>query len=514
MVSNRPYLVDYKPIEGGVAPLDPEIWLYWSRPVLEEQFSNPAQLNSIVKLYPASNTASGIGLSFESYSAGSNLVKLSTTETLTAGEKYSIVIQTGVEDSLGERTSNRSYHWTFTASGISISPPANLNPVDSSIVSGFPGFSWSSVVGATGYVFQLASSPSFSTPLFNTNTTLLTISPSGSFDENQTYYWRVRAVTASGLGLWSDIYSFWYGDRENVHSSSRVSWEPDSFDILQSSLESTPSNVQAFPEISITLTSTPASSYSDYLTLTKTGVSTRNDQASSSINTEVSGSWSLSGNKLTFTPSEDIVSNTLYVLTVDKDLTSTAGRTLGETIELGFTGPYTPMYTSARAVKAILASLLDDFPDDFVNHHIYLASLDANIKYDSYMRVGGFQNSEQVTESVVRSYDLKSHPVSRWVAVKAAARIVQSVIFEDMRSVGKTIQIADYTKRVTQDFLEAAKMALDELKDELLFWDDVVTGGEGGIEWAERSCRWSWQNLDFDWQVVSAERNYGYRSRF
>ncbi len=76
-------------------------------------------------------------------------------------------------------------------------------------------FSWSRITAATGYIFQLDTSATFSSPMFyeatQTNTSSSSTAPSryhNYLHYNTTYYWRVRAYNATDTSDWSAVRNF------------------------------------------------------------------------------------------------------------------------------------------------------------------------------------------------------------------------------------------------------------------------------------------------------------------
>ena len=76
-------------------------------------------------------------------------------------------------------------------------------------------FSWSRIAAATGYIFQLDTSATFSSPMFyeatQTNTSSSSTAPSryhNYLHYNTTYYWRVRAYNATDTSAWSVVRNF------------------------------------------------------------------------------------------------------------------------------------------------------------------------------------------------------------------------------------------------------------------------------------------------------------------
>ena len=76
-------------------------------------------------------------------------------------------------------------------------------------------FSWSRITAATGYIFQLDTSATFSSPMLyeatQTNTSSSSTAPSryhNYLHYNTTYYWRVRAYNATDTSDWSAVRNF------------------------------------------------------------------------------------------------------------------------------------------------------------------------------------------------------------------------------------------------------------------------------------------------------------------
>ena len=89
----------------------------------------------------------------------------------------------------------------------SLSAPPLGAPVDGAAVDSLPVFTWGGVSGAAKYEFQLAGTTAFSPALID----LTTANRRATLTKvlgNDTYYWRVRAVTSTGTnGPWSSVRS-------------------------------------------------------------------------------------------------------------------------------------------------------------------------------------------------------------------------------------------------------------------------------------------------------------------
>jgi hypothetical protein len=84
-----------------------------------------------------------------------------------------------------------------------LAAPNPLSPGSGASVDSVPVFSWSAVSGADHYQFQIAATNTFSPALYSIDTRNTQAALSDVL-QNKTYYWRVRAMTATnGGGAWS-----------------------------------------------------------------------------------------------------------------------------------------------------------------------------------------------------------------------------------------------------------------------------------------------------------------------
>lgn len=92
---------------------------------------------------------------------------------------------------------------------INLSPPKQLLPADSAKdVKTNAMFSWEAVSGAVSYRFQISTSPTFGTVLFDTNNVVTTSVSSNKLQETTNYYWRVRANFSASSSGWSSVRRF------------------------------------------------------------------------------------------------------------------------------------------------------------------------------------------------------------------------------------------------------------------------------------------------------------------
>ena len=88
-----------------------------------------------------------------------------------------------------------------------LAAPNPLSPGSGASVGSVPVFNWSAVSGADHYQFQIAATNTFSPALYSIDTRNTRAALSDVL-QNKTYYWRVRAMTATnGGGAWSAVRS-------------------------------------------------------------------------------------------------------------------------------------------------------------------------------------------------------------------------------------------------------------------------------------------------------------------
>jgi hypothetical protein len=131
--------------------------------------------------------------------------------------------------------------------------PAVVTPVapvvNAADISMIPTFSWNSSASATGYRLEIATEPTFTTPLYaiNTNSTRHTIT--GRLDPNTTYYWRVRASNGCGDGTFSAASSFATRAAPPVLLVDDDDNDPDVLTAYTAALDATATNYDVFDTI-------------------------------------------------------------------------------------------------------------------------------------------------------------------------------------------------------------------------------------------------------------------------
>jgi len=137
--------------------------------------------------------------------------------------------QDGVKSILGYPMAGM-YVFSFTTTAAALlEVPRLLSPANMTAVTGTVQFSWASVSGAALYEVQLAAVPEMDPLLWSTTTVETSVVPAVTLDDGN-YFWRVRALDASGnTGLWSAVYVFSVGQQyvtEEEETSSPPNNEP------------------------------------------------------------------------------------------------------------------------------------------------------------------------------------------------------------------------------------------------------------------------------------------------
>lgn len=159
-----------------------------------------------------------------SWTPDSNLDSDTTYSVTLRGESESIEdeddIDEGIKTFLGQGIVG-NYSWTFTTGTWSVlDSPTLISPSDKISIEDTPIFSWSALTGADTYEIYVSYNPSFENYVWNTSTTLTSVSPPFVFGDGKEYWWKIRAVDSNGYtGNWSAVRSFYKGDVDEGYVS-------------------------------------------------------------------------------------------------------------------------------------------------------------------------------------------------------------------------------------------------------------------------------------------------------
>jgi hypothetical protein len=507
MAAEYPYITFRAPLEvlGTTSELRPLIMMEWSVDIDTNQFSTPSSLASLVMLVNQT-TNEQITLEYVGYTTSNRLLTLQPTTDLDRSTRFRVYVDNLVLSTTNRRSKQR-FTWDFLTAAGGLTAPSPLDPEQFTVQSTWPTFTWTPPgTGVINYYFELDTRWDFATPDYTATTTASSLVPLGTFAEDTTYYWRVRAYTASATGAWCDPQQFYYGTPRTAHASTRQTWyQPEDFGVLVTGWKNGLSNQPAFPTISITFNSAPAANFEQYVGVWSRAQLPRNDVTGQYADTALAGVWTLSGSTITFVPSVALVNNTHYEVRLNQYMTNEDGVTLGKDIVYYFTSTYTPYYADIRSIRSRFLSAEQHIPDDLINYYIYQVSLEAQGRYYMYLQGQPLPYGNQPAESLVRdSPKLTSYGVSRWVEAAVTYRMLNGILRENLRLVDSDRQLGDYSFKLGPGFIKGMELALKQAGEELQYWEDYLTVGD--IPRAtSRSIFWNPSNRDYDWSVMDLE---------
>jgi len=505
-----PQITNFSPSVLGseASDLRPDISIDWSTDIQTSQFSTASTRAALVQLIQK-DLGTIVATDYVSYTAANRRLVIRPSVDLDRGNTFKVIVSKGVLSTDG-RSSKNNYQWEFITAGTSVSSIVLLDPPSNTLHTVFPTLYWntSTTTGTVYYDVQLDDRSDFGSLDYSITTTASSITPAGSFNSETTYYWRVRAHTAVATGAWSVPNSFYFGTVQVAHSTSNQTWlDSDPFGVSAVGFTNGLSNQLAHPTISISFTSTPASTYSSNIAVLAYSQLPRNDTSASYYSSAISGSWALSNKTLTFTPAEDIKKNTRYELRVAATMENTLGEVLGEEYKYYWTGRYEPYYVSDRLIRSRFLTAETNLPDDLINYWIYQASLEANSRYYGFIQLPSYYSfvGDQLTESMVRDQPgLRSFGVLKWTEAAASYMMLKAILNDELRNVGRSRKIGDYSESLSKDFIDAMKLAFDKAKDDLDQWDNYLIPSDTPRS-VSRSFDWSPAMQDYDLSINRVE---------
>lgn len=507
-MANYPELTYRYPTENNDPPTEarPIITLDWSADMVSTQFSSDVERYKNIILME-DETSTIIPTEYVGYTTASKRLQIQPAQDLSSETYYRIIVKNKLLASDGRKSFNE-YSWKFITAESTITAIVLTGPDNNTKFSSFPSFSWEAQ-SATGlyYRFELDERGDFGSPTATASVSGTTHTTAITPTNGSSYFWRVRAYspTASTLiGPWSEIRSFVYRVVEASDiSSTQVLPDTSTFRTTKSMVNGI-SNSSTFPTISFTFNKTPVSSYSDYITVTRKAVLPRNDDVSTYDTYDVAGSWALSGNVLTFTPSEAIRNNTRYEVEISSELESTDGYVFGLTQKYYFTSRYAPYYADIRLIRSRFLSAESSIPDDLINYYIHVASLEANARYWGYTEMNATYGDSLLEPRVRDSGSLRSHGVLRWVEANAVYKMLKGILNENLRDIGRTEHLGDSSVSLSADFIKGIDRALDEAKQDLDQWDNYLIPSDIPLT-VSKNSGWSPSAWDFDFSVRDVE---------
>lgn len=491
MDTRLPVLNSFSPDTGeSVASGSVTLSLGWSLPMLESEFSNAGRLAEIIDVTNDS-THSLLPLTYSSINSSTGTYDF-TISSVPANATIRVFVKSGVKNALG-RSSQYPYVWTFNTSGTT-ADTGLLSPDNYALLSAAPTFTWSSAGTGVSYQFELDTTLNFLSPIFTGTAAATSYSPAYSYTANTTYFWRIRAYSASVTGAWTEPRSFYYGDVVNYDEQSPI--EALVFQPISDTFNGK-SNLASWPTIRLNFSQALAGTASAYVGLYKEPVLARNDVDGEYDQASVAVSYSISGSSITLTPTSSISNNYKYTVRVLQDIASTQGNTLAEDIELTFTSRYDPYYCSVALIESKIGAESTRISRDLINFCIHLASLDANITYLSQLGTVDGLGIDGLDEDNMRAENLTGHIVVRWTAAKAVWYLLGMILTQEARFVGRSTSLGDYSERLSKEFLESIQELRKEALDEMDHWASILYSDYGFIA-TVKSFNWDPNMVQYD----------------
>lgn len=465
--SNFPSIISFSPnlAVTGVTTT-PSLIAKFNMEMEETQFSS---LTSLVMLI-AESDQSAIPLSFVSY--GRKVLELAPTDPLTPNETYQITFNRGIR-SIEGRGLQTNFQYVFQVNTYSIDQIELVTPADSTSVS-VPNFYWNAVTATTGsvqYKIEIDVNSSFTTVGtrgWTTTTTQVSAALGVELPTRTAYYWRVRAEVVSGaVGPWSDPRSFFYGSFLTASDDTRqVYQQTEPTKILYSGLPDQPSNLSAWPDMTFVFTRALSSGAASLITLTRRSV----DGWPNDRETAVAATIAVSGTTLVITPTDTILQNNRYTVTIPSTVTDTNGTPLGVPIKLTFTSTYSPHYCGVDVIQANLGMLLSEVSDDIIHFHIFRCSLDVNRDFLFWgSRVMGGP-TEQMVRLMSMPGTMPTYAMEKWVEAKATMHLLTFEMMRVLKDAGKMQRLADYMEQTGADVIREFRALTQRAEQEANIW--------------------------------------------
>jgi hypothetical protein len=303
---------------------------------------------------------------------GQKIATVRPDRQLNPGTRYQLVIkggQTGVK-SLINSVLGADYSINFTASvSQALNKTQMVSPSNLSVIRDMPNFSWQSVDGATSYEFEISKENKFASLVFQLEVVTLSLLPDVVLENSQVYYWRVRAINTVSSGPWSDPWQFRFDVQvgespENIFTSGifdvvRVLPAPESIANAEDSVIQAVFNQDINPD-----------SLGSGVVIAK--VESMDGVGEPIV---VPGTVQSEGAVLTFMPSAPLEKNSIYSITINQQITSSAGVALDDDIVWIFSTVFSPYYSSVSRIRDDLGGFVGDVSDIAIVKMIYNVSL-------------------------------------------------------------------------------------------------------------------------------------------
>jgi len=407
----------------------------------ETQFSTVVGL---VKLFDA-QTNTPIAVTIDATDLKNTI--LTPTASLLPDNNYLVSILSGVQDTIGRKTT-KTYAFYFKTSPASLTSPTLLVPPDATYVVDTPiTFNWEDVVGATAYDFELSDTLDFSSVVSSSSPTTETYTPTFTPVLNKTYCWRVRAKDGSGVGGWSEVFQFNY---TAAGGGSEYNTLDSLFYIESTTIPDTDEILSEYPtEMTLTFSKNLGTSAEDYVTVKQKSYQL---YSTAPFFTAADVTIVASTNTITITFNTAISDTTEYSITVSSSLPVTGDSyTLGETSTYNFFTKPNPFYVDIETMKS-------EFPTgvNFTNSDLIKTSYKGSLLAKQFWLVAN-ENIDYTASlsDVVAATDPTSFDFFRLAHAFAKCFYVDSLIYKSVLSIGTSIKVGQYSVEVTDDLLKA-----------------------------------------------------------
>lgn len=464
----------------------PDLKVRFNMAVDTAYVSVDAELNKYVILV-RQDTDQAVPVTYVGWDSLQKLLTFRPAADLDQGALYQVTLLKSLRNSQG-RAMLQDRNWAFRVGDGDVGIPALLEPGDSTAFATAPALSWEGVVpdpvGPVTYELELAEDWEFTTLLWSTSVTdnapeadeTHSVAIGVSLTANRAYYWRLRAVLPGAeplLGAWSETRVFWLGTAATVSPDPALSYQaPPDFQLLSATPETGATQLADWPALSATfsLPLAPDTVTTGTVRLLALPVDGRMDVAEAAL----AGTVEADGATLNFTPDPEaaIQPNTRYLFRITRDVKSTTGDSLFETLDVLFTGPFSPLYGALRGVRVELGGFVKQLPDEELLFHLWRSSLEVNnllIRQlrRSWTRAVNPLNQESLDEVIAYQAAKVTWGMTRWCELAAAVSLLESHYFDVLSEAGRQTILGPFAHKVEVELLEELRAAIKEKKREL-----------------------------------------------
>jgi len=452
-----PTIIAFSPTTAttGIGVL-PTISVEFSMGMELTQFSST--INNYILLVEQ-GSGNSVDVEYGAYDTATNTLTFTPSADLTNGSYYQVTVLDDVQSDAG-RTMELDFSWVFQVNSGSLDQVTLVAPANDTSQTTIPTLVWSAVTSALNYDVQVATSLEFNTEslLYNSATSAVVLPLNAeTYPEDDTYYWKVRATSGTIQGPWSDYRKFYYGTYASPAIASRVTYPRESaFGVITALPADKTSNQSTWPTISATFSDTVASGTVNSTNFDVTYGPVDGDPSGNTGT--VAGTLTTTGTLVTFTPTDPIVENTKYTITIT-DIQSVSGDTAAA-VSYYFTSNYVPYYIGYAKLRARFGEFLSDYSIDFINRQILLSSIECNRMF--------WDLASSSTSALKQHLGPITYDMTKFVTAHAAYALLRLKRYELINDADTRKQLAgDFTVDKGSSILTELGKILEDLTDEL-----------------------------------------------